>query len=121
MTALEDRLRDATAATAGLVTTDLVTTDLAPGRVPASPTSLARQRWYHRGEPRTGRARRLVPVLVGVVVLLLVGGSAVVLPRRSESRPTPGRRPSPRPDSRLVTSSRRSPTESTGRSPCGTR
>ncbi|ONH22386.1 hypothetical protein [Pseudofrankia asymbiotica] len=90
MTTLEDRLRDATAATA-----DLMTTDRAPGRAPVSPASLARQRWYHRGEPRHrggprvggGRARRLTPALVGLVVLLLVGGSAVVLPQALRKPP----------------------------------
>jgi hypothetical protein len=84
MTALEDRLRDATAATAGLVTTSS-----APRRVLASPASLARRRWYHRSEPPAGRARVLVPVLVGVAVLLLLGGSATLLSAVLRTSPDP--------------------------------
>ncbi|OHV40569.1 MULTISPECIES: hypothetical protein [Pseudofrankia] len=100
MTALEDRLRDATSAAAELVTTTSVPAAWRVTEpVAMSPAGLARQRWYERGVPRGDvpqggasrggaqrggearrRARWLVPALIAVVVLLVVGGT-VLLPR----------------------------------------
>ncbi|ONH22387.1 hypothetical protein [Pseudofrankia asymbiotica] len=95
MTALEDRLRDATTATAELVTRTSPSSSVPrSGSEPAarrgaepvavSPASLARERWHQRGAPQGGEgrgpARWLVPALVAVVVLLVVGGT-VLLPQ----------------------------------------
>jgi hypothetical protein len=93
MTALEDRLRDATAATAELVaTTPAPAARRAAEPVTVAPASLARPRSYQRGMPRRGAARGptrwLVPALVAVVVLLVVGGT-VLLPRAVRQPPRP--------------------------------
>ncbi|MCK9897191.1 hypothetical protein [Frankia sp. AgB32] len=85
MTGMEDRLRDATAATAALVNTETVAAMRhgdTPGAV--SPTGRAsrsrHQRDVRRGGAASGPAGWLVPALVAVVVLLVVGG-VVLLPR----------------------------------------